>query len=343
MAAEGEIMKRPLAGLLLISAAALARQQDGTLDVIVTPNSGVPVILLPGQSFDVVLTRRADLHLANDGPGPALAVEWYDMPGDRVQARCVMDPDAEPGEYALEAVVDSGVDRNPRAVYIRRAYPDYYLVAHVTDPHIGSARHVRDASDIFRDVIAATNESKAAFALITGDLTQDGTPEQLQEFLRIMDGCTLPTFVCPGNHDRAALNYEQFFGPLAYMFCFGQDGYIAFDTKDYLPADELGAQDADLEVFRRDIKAARWSIGFTHRYEAIMGMRSQIVLFLDNPLDHLIFGHWHRANDDTEEAVPWGTTPITVTPAAVDGMMRLFDVSAQGVKPRPPQRVAALE
>ena len=254
-----------------------------------------------------------------------------------------MAEDAKPGCYTLEADAGGRVDVNARSVYVREFFPTRYLFAHVTDTHIGSGRHPRPAADIMRDIVKAVNEAGPAFVLITGDLTEDGTMDQFRTFLEIMDGCAAPTYVCAGNHDRLALHYERVFGPPAYMFCFGQDGYISFDTKDFIMADELGAQDAGLELFRRAIKPARWSIGFTHRYERMMGMRSQLTLFADNPLDHLIFGHKHRANEEGENAVPWGATSITITPAAVDGMMRLFEISAGDIKPHPPRKAAAVE
>jgi hypothetical protein len=84
---------------------------------------------------------------------------------------------------------------------------------------------------------------------------------------------------------------------------------------------------------------ARWIVGFSHRYEIGQGIRSQLILFVDNPLDHLIFGHWHR---DSEDVVPWGTTPYTSTPAAINGTMRYFDVSPRGVSSRRPERVAEI-
>ena len=340
-------MRRGLLALaLLVATAAAARQPDGTLGLIRTPNNGVPAIVTPGGCFDAVLTARASairLVADNGEARPALAVAWRERPGGLFLAHCIVDPDAPPGTYALEAEAAGAVDRNIRSVYVRKSFPEYYLIAHLTDTHVGSDRHPRPAADVFRDAVQAANKSAAAFALVTGDLTDGGEAEQFRTFLEILDTCTLPTFVCSGNHDRKAHNYENTFGPLTYLFRFGEDGYIAFDTKDFVVADSLGPQDADLEVLRRAVKGARWAIGFSHRYEPDMGIRCQLVLFVDNPLDHFIFGHYHRANAEAEVAVPWGRTPITVTPATVDGYMRVIDVSAKGVRPRPPERVAAIE
>lgn len=329
-----------IAAAALASFAAAARQADGTLGLIRTPNNGIPAMVAPGGRFDVVLRQRADLSLVGDQNGPALEIQWSDLAGGMVRARCTVPSDAAPGAYAVVATVDGATDRNDRAVYIRNGFPDYYVVAHLTDTHVGSGRHPRPAGDIFRDAIKAANESEAAFVVISGDLTDGGLIEQFRDFMAIMDECKLPTVVCPGNHDRDGLVYEQVFGPVTYGFLFGKDGYLVFDTKDFVMADDLDAQNANLEVLRQQIKPCRWSIGVTHRYEAAQSMRSQLILFVDNPLDHLMFGHQHRARENDPKQAPWNTTPMTMTPATVDGFMRLYDISDKEVRPREPQRVA---
>ena len=340
-------MYRRTAGLAALLVAGLAvsssaRNTDGTLAVIRTPNNGMPALVTPGHTFQACLSHEAPLHLVGGDTRIPLETKWETLPGDRRQADCRVPQNAAPGCYALQAGDGSGEDTNLRAVYVLESFPDTYVIAHLSDTHVGSGRHERPADDIFRDTIKTINESEAAFVLITGDLTDTGKRDEFRDFLAILDTCDLPTFVCAGNHDRLALNYENTFGPLTYTFWFGQDAYLVFDTKDFITADELGAQDADLQRFRRAIKPARWSIGVTHRYEPNMGMRSQITLFVDNPLDMLLFGHWHRINTAQEKRVPWGTSHISVAPAAVDGLFRFVVVTPQAILPSPPEQAASI-
>jgi len=335
-----------IAALFAVAVSTAARAPDGTLQLLRIPNNGIPAIVIPGGSFEACLGKQAHLQLVADEPNAgtqALTAEWIEEPGGTVKALCTIPEETPPGCYALEAVAENETDRNVRSVFVRDSFPEYYLVAHLTDTHIGSARVPELAAKNFAAVLKAAEAAEAAFTLITGDLTDGGEPEQFQQFLAILDSSGLPTFVAPGNHDRKAFNYEHFFGPVTYRFLFGQDGYLSFDTKDFITADGLGEQDTHLEILRRQIKGCRWSIGFTHRYEPNMGMRSQIVLLVDDPLDHLIFGHWHRANTEEERVVPWGATPITVTPATLNGSLRLFDVSARGIRAREPEHVSTAE
>ena len=324
---------------LLTTTAAAARAPDGTLALIETPNNGIPAIVVPGQRFEATLARQAATMTLEGTKTISMETTWAPLPGGKMRATCSVPADTPAGVYALAATAGDRTDRTLRSVYVRSAFPENYVIAHLSDAHIGSNRHPRTAEAIVLDVVAAVNKSEADFVLITGDLTENGEPTQFRSFLTVLDTCSLPTFVCAGNHDRKGLNYEDFFGPDTYMFRFGEDGYISFDTKDRSTAPEWGAQDADLEVFRRAIKHSRWAIGFSHRYEMGQGMRSQLILFVDNPLDRLIFGHWHRHG---ESVVPWGTTHYTSTPAAVNGFLRYFDVSAESVKPRRAERVATI-
>lgn len=321
--------------------AAQAREADGTLGLIQRPNNGVPVIITPGASFEAVLLEPAAVFLESEGQQYALEGAWTPLPGNQVKVQCAAPPDIPPGVYTIVAATETKTDRTPRSVYIRESFPEYYAIVHITDTHIGKdKRHPRRSDDIIRDVFIAANETDAAMALVTGDLTEGGEEDEFRRFLPLLDLCAAPTFVCPGNHDRKDTNYERFFGPLQYMFTFGQDGYLVFDTKDYATADDWGPQPGALERFRRLLKPSRWSVGVTHRYEPSMGMRAQIALFLDNPLDFLVFGHWHRENTEEEKTTPWGRTHMIVSPAAIDGYLRIIDMTARGMLPRPFQQAA---
>jgi len=323
-------------GLLLATAAA-ARNPDGTLGLIQTPNNGIPAMVLPGGVFECILLEQASLQLAGEAAAYPLAPVWNELPGERWRGVCTAPPNTPPGAYALEATAGDKKDRTTRAVFIRQEFPDYYVVAHLSDVHIGKEGRSSPPEDVARELFKAVNRSDASFALITGDLTENGEAEQFRLFLELLDTCTLPTFVTPGNHDRLGQNYEQFFGPTTYMFRFGRDGYLVFDTKDFMMADDLGPQDGQLEVFRRALLdddstgPSRWSIGVTHRYEPTMGMRSQLILFIDTPLDWLFFGHWHRENTPEEKTTPWGATRLSAVPAAVDGYLRLIDIADGGI------------
>jgi len=321
-----------LLACLLLAAPALARSPEGWIDQIRTPNNGMPALAATGGGFDAVLAAKGELRLIAGERAVPLACQWEAAPGGGMLAHCTLPGDCPAGAYALEWRNEGGLDTNTRSVFVFDVFPEYYAIAHVSDTHLGKSPA---AEEIDHAVFRAVNESGAAFAAVTGDLTEGGEEAQFQAVLRLLDTCVLPTFVCPGNHDRQGLNYERFFGPACYLFWFGKDGFLSYDTKDFSAASELGPQDGLIEAYRRAIKPARWAVGLTHRYEPMQGMRSQLVLFVDDPLDCLLFGHWHRENTAEQRTVPWGTTAITVVPAAIDGKYRIIDVTEKGLRPRP--------
>lgn len=339
-------MRRGAAVFVLLATAAGARDSAGLLSTIITPNEGVPAVLLAGTTFDAVVTAQGDLSLRREAETVALEVEWLPLPGDRDLARCLVPENAAAGAYELVISGDGVADNLVRAVWVVESFPETYAIAHITDTHIGSTRHARASEDIFLDLVEHVNASDAAFVAITGDVTENGDAEQFQSFLEVLNRCTKPTFVCAGNHDRQALHYEHAFGPLDYWFTYGEDGYLVFDTKDFMVSAGLDGQDSLLQRFRRAIMPCRWRIGLTHRYEFDMGMRSQLTLFVDNPLDYLIYGHWHRANATNAEAMPWPGVRATVTPAAINGAMRMFRigpaVEGAGIEAGPVMEIAGV-
>jgi len=244
----------------LLSTTALARGPDGTLALIQTPNNGIPVIVKPGTRFEALVTEKTT-SLKLEGPKTIpLDATWTPLPGGKMRATCTVPADAPIGTYALEAVAGDRTDSNSRSVFVRESFPKTYVVAHPTDTHIGSNRNPRKSDAIFSDVITAVNGSDAAFVVITGDLTENGNADQFRSFLKALDRCRLPTYVCAGNHDRQGLNYEQFFGPDTYMFWFGEDGYISFDTKDRIRVRPSRAL-PQVFLFPADIVSERASCG----------------------------------------------------------------------------------
>lgn len=313
--------------------AAIARNEDGTLGLIRLPNNGVPVIIRNPVVFEVLLQSEAALQLRGNAGNFQLESELMEQPDGQIKANCYATSTIPPGTYSLHAQATTTEDINVRSVFVVDEFPLEYVIAHITDTHIGTTRHKRSDMEVIVECIEVINTSNAALVLITGDLTENGAPEQFQKFIEVLDRCTLPTFVVPGNHDRQYHAYSSFFESLTYSFVFGKDGYLAFDTKDFLIADEMRLQDGLMHRLRRRIRPSRWSIGFTHRYDPSMGMRAQLCLFVDDPLDYLFYGHIHREPGE-QDGIPWGKTQAIITPAAIDGFLRFVDVTPAGITPR---------
>ena len=72
-----------------------------------------------------------------------------------------------------------------------------------------------------------------------------------------------------------------------------------------------------------------------------MGIRAQLTLFVDDPLDYVLYGHYHREADD-QDGIPWGKTKIIMTPAAINGQFRIVTVDPNGLHPQETIQAASI-
>lgn len=78
-----------------------------------------------------------------------------------------------------------------------------------------------------REAIAELNASDAEVVLLTGDLTNEGSDEQLRNVKNIMDCVTKPLYVIPGNHENnwsqsACKTFVDLWGNDRFVFDVGQ-------------------------------------------------------------------------------------------------------------------------
>lgn len=320
-----------------VSISAFSRNQDGTLGLIKLPNEGVPVVVAKGQDFRVLAEIKGNLFLLNEeGKRIPLQPSWRKLSSGKWEATVWLSESYTAGPYSIQLIGDDGkTDINYRSVWGFEGFYGYYTFAHISDIHISSPEPTDDNSITYEKVISLLNSSDAQFVLITGDLTHNGSYEEMGTFLTLLNKFTKPTFVCAGNHDRAGDTYEKFFYTSTYAFRFGKDGFIVFDSREYRVANPWDEQDNVIYRYRRELKPSRWVFGVTHRYEYTMGMRLQLTLFVDDPIDFLLYGHLHRENTKEESVLPWGRTRVFIVPACKDGFYRIFDVGEGGIFPRP--------
>jgi predicted phosphodiesterase len=231
-------------------AVACARNLDATLGLITRPISTLPAIVKTGDAFEITLRV--------DQPVEELRVVLYRGPDQTVvftqtsqqpplvpkdglvTVQATVPATVQPGLYNLlvAARPQRKFDTAERAVKVVAAWPEAYAIAHVTDTHIGRQDPpLRD--QVFLRTASEINRLGVDFVIITGDLTDNGTPEQYRLFLQMLDHYEVPTFVTPGNHDRGPDAefgkpdpiYERYCGPANYAFDFGRHRYLSLDTR----------------------------------------------------------------------------------------------------------------
>ncbi len=117
----------------------------------------------------------------------------------------------------------------------------------ISDTHIAPKGELvcgrSDTAAALRAAVASINAQLPALgpvdcAIVTGDLTEHGTPEEYAHFTEIMADLCLPWLAIPGNHDgretmRAAFSGADWMppdGPIQWLRDFGPFAVIGIDT-----------------------------------------------------------------------------------------------------------------
>ena len=86
--------------------------------------------------------------------------------------------------------------------------------AHVSDTHIGSSTAAEDLSRTVKDI----NENRLIqFVILSGDITEFGSDEEIALAKKILDSLDKPWYIVPGNHDggwseSGANTFKKVFG-----------------------------------------------------------------------------------------------------------------------------------
>ena len=100
-----------------------------------------------------------------------------------------------------------------------------FRFAFLSDTHVGSSTAEQDLRASVRDINSLTGLS---FVVVSGDVTEYGSREQLRLAKEILDGLQIPSHVIPGNHDTkwsesGATDFARIWG--ADRFVFDHGGY----------------------------------------------------------------------------------------------------------------------
>jgi len=105
-----------------------------------------------------------------------------------------------------------------------------FQFAHVTDTHIGGATGAEDLRRTVADINANPNLD---FVILSGDVTEFGSDEELRLAKQILDSLRIPWYVIPGNHDTnwsesGGNSFRKVFG--GETFAFTHKGYFFVGT-----------------------------------------------------------------------------------------------------------------
>lgn len=100
------------------------------------------------------------------------------------------------------------------------AFSQSFQFALVTDTHVGGST---GADDLRRTVADLNSQSAIDFVILSGDVTEFGSDEELRLAKQILDSLRKPLYVIPGNHDSnwsesGANSFRKVFGGETFFF-----------------------------------------------------------------------------------------------------------------------------
>jgi outer membrane protein assembly factor BamB/predicted MPP superfamily phosphohydrolase len=105
-----------------------------------------------------------------------------------------------------------------------------FTFAHVSDTHIGN--HTAE-EDLRRTVRSINNNPSISFVVLTGDITEFGSDDELALAKKILDSLNKPWHIIPGNHDAnwsesGSNTFKKIFGAETFSFIF--NNYLFLGT-----------------------------------------------------------------------------------------------------------------
>jgi len=144
------------------------------------------------------------------------------------------------------------------------------LIAQISDPHIRPAgqlyQGVADSNRMFEEAIDHLHalDRRPALVLLTGDLVDEGRPDEYAQARRLLSKLAIPCLVIPGNHDHRE-NFRTAFADHAYLpsegpmhYCIDDHAVRIVALDSCVPGLHHGDVDAEgLAWLRRTLEADR--------------------------------------------------------------------------------------
>jgi len=162
---------------------------------------------------------------------------------------------------------------------------ELFRFAVIADPHVSAKAENRkgrlmvESAGLFADALKQAKASGAAFAVLPGDLTNAGTPEEYEIVAEILKNSSLEVWNIPGNHDKVGSGlWEQKIGARRWLKTFAGVRFLGIDTA----GAELTQEDA--RTIQDELTACGKTILFSHyqlfeapriRHKPLLGIRNK--------------------------------------------------------------------
>jgi outer membrane protein assembly factor BamB/predicted phosphodiesterase len=171
-----------------------------------------------------------------------------------------------------------------------------------SDTHIiENSSAIEDLQAVVSDV---NNNSEIKFVLVSGDITEINTGENLKIAKKILDGLNKPYYIIPGNHDTkwsgsGGANFRAFWGDDKFVFDYDDYRFIGFHQGPVLRMDDGHISLETLDWLKENLKQAGKDkpIILVMHYDLTSSIDNWfecISLIKDYNIKAIIHGHGHR-------------------------------------------------
>lgn len=178
----------------------------------------------------------------------------------------------------------------------------------------GDNRTMGIESGVLPGIIESAKENGARFMVDTGDVSGNGSRDELMLYKNLVDESGLEFHTVPGNHDvgsgGVSQEYEEIIGPYYFSFDYAGDHFIIIDNAD----DRTGIDDRQMQWLSEDLATNN---GMAHQFvfahipmadaslpsehvsgekggEGLRSGRQLVELAVDSPnVEAFFFGHIH--------------------------------------------------
>lgn len=188
-----------------------------------------------------------------------------------------------------------------------------FRFAFISDTHIGSPNGGAE-EDLRRTVADINSMTGIAFVVITGDITELGTNEEIRLAKQILDELKVPWYIIPGNHDSGwsesgGVTFGQVFGYDKFLFEYNGISFLGCASGPFvrmsdghIPRDAVNWLDTELKKIDKKkplifLNHYPLDNGLDNWYEAIDRLKQHNTLAV-------LCGHGHNNHALDFEGIP---------------------------------------
>ncbi|MBO4722777.1 MAG: PQQ-binding-like beta-propeller repeat protein [Muribaculaceae bacterium] len=156
-----------------------------------------------------------------------------------------------------------------------------------------------------KEAVAEINASKVDAVIVSGDLTNEGSDEQLRNVKSILDGITKPLYVIPGNHENnwsqsACKTFNDLWGNDRFVFTIGKLVVIGMNCGPFMKMGDGHIKQEDLiwldKTLSDMVKPGMKVLSINHYplLDDLDNYRDYVDVLKKYPVITHQNGHWHR-------------------------------------------------